>query len=222
MYATMEEAMSQPNSGISPEEALQLLKEGNGRFSAGVCFYPPIGADRRAEVVAHGQHPYATIIGCSDSRVPLEVLFNSGIGDIFVIRVAGNVCATDEIGSAEYGVDHLGTPLCVVLGHSHCGAVTAVMTGAAVHGSIPQLVAPIVPVAEQVKQDNPGVAPEQLVGLAVVANIWQGVANLLTQSAEIRHAVSSGRAQVIGAVYDLESGVVDWLGPHPEQARLLG
>jgi carbonic anhydrase len=213
--------MTDTGSGISPEDALQLLKAGNERFIAGVCFYPPIGADRRDEVVKHGQHPYATIISCSDSRVPLEVLFNAGIGDIFVIRVAGNVCATDEIGSAEYGVGHLGTPLCVVLGHSHCGAVTAVLTGAEVHGSIPQLVAPIVPVAEKVKQEHPGVAPEQLVGLAVTANVWQGVANLLTHSAEIRHVVSSGLAQVIGAVYDLETGCVEWLGPHPDQAQLI-
>jgi carbonic anhydrase len=213
--------MSQAGPTISPDEALQLLKAGNERFVAGVCFYPPIGADRRMEVVSHGQHPFATLIGCSDSRVPLEVLFNTGIGEIFVIRVAGNVCATDEIGSAEYGVGHLGTPLCIVLGHSHCGAVTAVLTGAEVHGSIPQLVAPIVPVAEQVRAANPGIAPEELVSIAVVANVWQGVANLLTQSAEIRNAVSSNKAQVIGAVYDLESGRVEWLGQHPEQAQLI-
>lgn len=214
--------MSHSSPGMSPAAALQLLKDGNERFIAGVCFYPPIGAERRAEVVSGGQHPYATIIGCSDSRVPLEVLFNSGIGDIFVIRVAGNVCATDEIGSAEYGVGHLGTPLCVVLGHSHCGAVTAVLTGAQVHGSIPQLVAPIVPVAELVLRENPGIAPEQLVGQTVVANVWQGVANLLTLSAEIRQAVISGAVQVIGAVYDLETGSVTWLGPHPMEAQLLG
>lgn len=213
--------MSQPGPGISPAEALQLLKAGNERFGAGVCFYPPIGAERRAEVVRHGQQPYATLISCSDSRVPLEVLFNVGIGDIFVIRVAGNVCSTDEIGSSEYGVGHLGTPLCVVLGHSHCGAITAVLTGAKLHGSISQLVAPIVPVAEQVLRDNPGVAPEQLVAQAVTANVWQSIEDLLVHSELIRNAVKAGKTQVIGAVYDLESGQVDWLGQHPEQERLL-
>jgi carbonic anhydrase len=208
-------------SGISAAEALARLMDGNTRFVSGVAFYPPIGGDRRAEVVAHGQQPYATIVGCSDSRVPLEVLFNQGIGDIFVVRVAGNVCATDETGSVEYGVDHLGTPLCVVLGHSHCGAVTAVLTGAEVHGSIPKLIEPIIPAVEQVKRENPGVPPGELVPQAVVANVWQAIADLLSRSEAVRRRIAAGRLQVLGAVYDLPSGQVEWLGEHPRQAELL-
>jgi carbonic anhydrase len=214
--------MSQPGAGISPEEALRLLIAGHERFISGVCFYPPIGADRRSEVVNNGQHPYATFISCSDSRVPLEILFNAGIGDLFVIRIGGNICTTNEIGTAEFSVRHIGTPLCVVLGHTHCKAVTVALTGMEMQGSIPLLLAPLLPVVEQVRSENPGVATEDLVCLAVVANVWRSVEQLLTHSAEISQAVTAGRVQVIGAVYDVISGGVEWLGPHPRQEQLLG
>ncbi|MCY3019290.1 MAG: carbonic anhydrase, partial [Planctomycetota bacterium] len=128
---------------ILPDEALARLKNGNARFADGQPRNPHRNAARRDETVRQGQRPMATVIACSDSRVPVEILLDQGIGDIFAVRVAGNVCNTDEIGSAEYGVDHLGTPLLVVMGHSLCGAVTAVATNAALHGHIAALVEPI-------------------------------------------------------------------------------
>ena len=213
--------MPDKKQDVSSQEALAILKKGNEHFVSGVVFYPPIGAERRSAVVTGGQHPCAVIVGCSDSRVPLEVLFNAGIGDIFVVRVAGNVCATDEIGSVEYAIGHLGVPLCVVLGHSHCLAVTNVLTGAEVGGSIPQLSTPIVPVVERVKAAYPGVPPVDLLSQAVEANVWQGLENLLRGSETVRRAVAAGSAEVIGAVYDLLSGKVEWLGAHPEQEALL-
>lgn len=136
---------SHSGPGISPEEAMKKLADGNSRYAAGACLHSDINQARRTETAQKGQHPIATILSCSDSRVPPEYIFDQGIGDLFVIRVAGNVADTDEIGSAEYGVDHLGTPVLMVLGHSKCGAVTAVATGTEVHGSIPALVENIKP-----------------------------------------------------------------------------
>ena len=144
----------------NPSEALDKLKSSNVRFSSGQSTHSNISAERRKQVTTGGQHPFATIIACSDSRVPVEILFDQGVGDIFVIKVAGNVCNTDEIGSIEYGVDHLSTPVMVVLGHTHCGACTAVATGADVHGCIPDLIAPIRPALEKVQAAHPHASSE--------------------------------------------------------------
>lgn len=124
-------------AGSATDDALKAMREGNARFVAGKPTHPHTGMDRVADTGANGQKPIVTILGCSDSRVALERIFDLGVGDAFVVRVAGNVSDTDEIGSAEYGAGHLNTPLMVVLGHTKCGAVTAVATGAQVHGSIP-------------------------------------------------------------------------------------
>jgi len=131
---------SSDGPGITPDAAIEQLKEGNQCYHTGEPNHPRADAQRMEETAEHGQNPFATVIACSDSRVPVERVFDQGIGDIFTIRVAGNVYDTDEIGSIEYGVDHLGTPVMVVLGHGGCGAVTAVVTGAELHGSIPPLV----------------------------------------------------------------------------------
>jgi carbonic anhydrase len=207
--------------GITADEALQQLGAGNQRYAAANSAHPRQGHDRRAEVVANGQKPIVTLVSCSDSRVPVELIFDAGIGDLFVIRVAGNVCANDEIGSAEYGIDHLGTPLCVVLGHSYCGAVTAVLTGAQLHGCIPALMAPIVPAVERAKREHPGMNADQLVKYAVQFNVWQSIEDLLSHSSSIRQRARDGALKIVGAVYDLDSGYVDWLGAHPEEALLL-
>ena len=108
--------------------ALQLLTEGNARFAAGRMIHPHTDADRRAEVAREGQHPFATVLTCADSRVPAEIVFDRGIGDIFVVCVAGNVVGPSELGSVEYAVDHLATPVVLVLGHSLCGAVQATLS----------------------------------------------------------------------------------------------
>jgi carbonic anhydrase len=207
---------------MSPAEALQQLKEGNARFVSGGAKHPHADQARVRDTAANGQHPFATIIGCSDSRVPAELLFDQGFGDLFIIRVAGNVCATDEIGSAEYGVDHLGTPLVVVLGHTKCGAVTAVTTGAQVHGSIPKLVAPIAPALASARAGHPGMGDAELVPYVIEANIWQAIEDLLRNSPDVAKHVQAGRAQIVGALYDIETGAVKFLGEHPRQAEILG
>lgn len=109
---------------VSPEESLSRLKDGNARYLAGRGEHPRTDAARRRETAQEGQHPFATVVSCSDSRAPVEILFDQGIGDLFVVRVPGNVCNADEIAGIEYGIEHFHTPLCVVLGHTRCGAVS--------------------------------------------------------------------------------------------------
>ncbi|TAL30176.1 MAG: carbonic anhydrase [Spirochaetes bacterium] len=206
---------------MTPDEALQRLKDGNARFQRDKRKNPVQGPARRVEVAQKGQHPFVTIIGCSDSRVPLEHIFDAGIGELFVVRVAGNVSDTDEIGSAEYGADHLGTPLLVVLGHSKCGAVTAVLKGEEVHGSIPQLVDNIVPAAIKAKARFGDTFSNELLSAGIEMNVWQSMHDLLARSHAVKERVKEGKLRVVGAIYDLESGTVSWLGNHPEQAALL-
>jgi methyl-accepting chemotaxis protein len=177
--------------------------------------------DRVADTGANGQKPIVTILGCSDSRVPLERIFDQGVGDVFAVRVAGNVSDTDEIGSAEYGTGHLNTPLMVVLGHTKCGAVTAVATGAQVHGSIPGLVDNIIPSVEAAKAKHPGVTGKDIVPFAIEENVWQSIGDVLSGSEEIRTLVKEGKLAVVGAVYDIDTGKVNWLGQHPEQTAFL-
>lgn len=209
------------NSGVTPDKALQLLTEGNERFIKNKLTAPNTGSDRRKTTSTEGQHPFASIIGCSDSRVPVEILFDRGIGDIFVIRVAGNVCDTDEIGSIEYGTEHLGTPLLVVLGHTGCGAVTAVVTGAELQGKIPPLVDNIRPAFEKVTKNNPGKKAEDLIPQTIEANVWQSIEDLLKGSPAVCELVSKGKLKIVGALYNISDGKVKWLGPHPEQATIL-
>jgi carbonic anhydrase len=140
--------------------------------------------------------------------VPVEILFDQGVGDLFVIKVAGNVADTDEIGSAEYGVDHLGTPVLMVLGHTYCGAVTAVTTGAEVHGSIPLLVDNIVPAVEKAKHEHPGAEKAELINAAIEANVWQAVDDIMTKSHAIAERAAAGKVLVVGAIYDILTGKV--------------
>jgi methyl-accepting chemotaxis protein len=207
------------SAGPAPtsSEALAQLQAGQTRFVAGSPTHPHQDSGRRSEI-AGTQAPFATVLTCSDSRVPPEILFDQGLGDLFVVRVAGNVADTDEIGSIEYGAGHLHTPLLVVLGHTGCGAVKAVLEHAQVHGSIPDLVDNIGPAVEKARGSAPGAA---LFAEAVKLNVWQSIDDLFQRSAEIRELVKNGQLKVVGAVYDLATGAVQWHGEHPEQARLL-
>jgi carbonic anhydrase len=205
---------------MTGEQVLETLKQGNERFVSGKRTYQHLDA-KRVKELAGGQNPTVTIISCSDSRVPPEHVFDAGLGDIFTIRVAGNVCDTDEIGSIEYGVHHLNTPLLVVLGHSGCGAVTAVATKADVGGSIPALVDNIIPAVEKTQTEHPDLHGKELVPAAVKENVRQGIADLIAHSADTRHLVESSKLLIVGAVYNLEDGKVEWLGKHPHEKELL-
>ncbi|GAB7081702.1 carbonic anhydrase [Megalodesulfovibrio paquesii] len=206
---------------VTAEQAMALLVDGNARFVRGAAIHPNQTTDRRKDTSLNGQHPVVTVLSCADSRVPPEILFDRGVGDVFSVRVAGNVAAVDEIGTIEYGVEHLGTPLLLVLGHTQCGAVTAVVKGEQVGGNIPQLVAPIAPVAERVKAQMAGKDINAVVAAAIEANVWQVIDDIFKGSPIVRHLVQEGKLSVQGGMYVLESGAVRFMGAHPEQDRLL-
>jgi carbonic anhydrase len=212
------------NTGYSQEsgkDVLDRLLEGNRRYVNGESTFPNVDKARRLDTANNGQHPKATVLACSDSRVPVEMIFDAGIGDFFVIRVAGNVCQTDEIGSIEYGLEHLETPLMIVLGHSHCGAVTVAVSGAEVHGSIPALVKNIEPVAEHINSTMKDNSLEEKVSAAVRENVFHQIEALILGSHGVAKRAREGKVLVIGAVYDIESGLVDVIGEHPDMKKLL-
>lgn len=220
LFLTLVLGAASISKGASIEEARQQLETGNARFVEGARIYPNQDAARRSEV-AVGQAPFATVITCSDSRVSPEMLFDQGLGDLFVIRVAGNVADVDEVGSIEYGVGHLKTPVLVVLGHSHCGAVTAVLKEQSVHGSIPALVDNIGPAVARARKSGDGLSEAALLARAVEENVFVTIEDLFARSAETRELVEAGSLSVVGAVYELDSGKVGWLGEHRNQAALL-
>jgi carbonic anhydrase len=207
---------------ISADEAVRILKAGNARYVEGKLQHPHQDRVRRALTAAQGQHPLAAVLTCSDSRAPAEIIFDQGIGDIYVIRVAGNVAATDEIGSVEYAVDHLAAPLVVVMGHSQCDVVNAVVDDTKLPPNLATLVAPIKPAVDKAREANPQAAKEALLQAAITYNVWQAIDDLLRQSPIIRDKVRNNQVQVAGALFDLDSGQVQWLGAHPDQAKLVG
>jgi len=194
-----------------PAASRQLLLDGHARYLQGVLSHPNLSQQRRVQTVKHGQHPYAVILSCADSRVPLELIFDAGIGDLFVARVAGNVASTDELGTIEYGVEHLHIPLVAVLGHSGCGAVTAVVDQAHVSDNIQKLVAPIGPAVEAARSQHPDLKGAPLIAAAVEQNVRQAMNDLLSRSKVVREAVASGRVQLVGGVYDIATGDIGWI-----------
>lgn len=211
-----------PSAAASPDAVLALLKASNDQYIEGKSLHPHASSARREETASKGQHPLVTFLSCSDSRVPVELLFDQGIGDVFVVRDAGNICGVTEIGSIEYGVEHLGTPLMVVMGHSKCGAVTAAVTRAEVGGSIPVIIEHILPAVAATRLAYPAIDINGLIPEAIKANVWQSVADLYQRSAIVRELVEQKKLKVVGAIYDIQTGRVQWLGPHPKEKELLG
>lgn len=185
----------------SAEEALKELEAGNKQFISGNT------AKLRADLQENGQTPYTVIITCSDSRVAPEVLFNTTMGELFTIRTAGNVVGQFEIGSVEYGAEHLGAPLIVVMGHSNCGAVSAAISGEA-DGSIQNIIDEIMPSVEDAKKTE---TDENTVStLAEDLNIQHTIQKLRT-STILSHLESEGKIKIIGAKYDIKDGTVEFL-----------
>jgi carbonic anhydrase len=206
---------------ITADRVIAQLSEGNERFIAGKSQHPHATPDRLVRTAQEGQHPLATVLACSDSRVPVELLFDQGFGDVFVIRVAGNISGDDETDSIEYGVEHLETPLLVVMGHSQCGAVTAAVTDAKVHGHIHTLVEKIKPAVACAQKHKPQLHGKDLLPEAITCNVWLTIEDLLKNSSIIRDLAKEGKIKVVGALYDLPTGKVTWLGTHPDQDRIL-
>ncbi len=188
---------------IGPDEALRRLLEGNRRHVSGGNTMLQRLTERRRQV-ATAQSPFATILGCSDSRVPPEIVFDHTLGDLFVIRVAGNVVHGPGLGSMEYSALHFGTPLIMVLGHARCGAVTATIDGDAAPGHVRMLVDAIRPAVEEVKGQ-----PGNLVDNAVRAHVRRVVRELKSSPPILADLVGRGKLKVVGGYYDLDSGKVD-------------
>jgi carbonic anhydrase len=190
-----------------PDEVWMELMAGNRRFTAVKPMRPHQTSVRRAEL-AKGQHPPAIVLSCSDSRVPPEIVFDRGLGDLFVVRVAGNVVDDDVLGSIEYAVEHLGSSLIVVLGHQSCGAVKAVVDKAEAAGHIPPLVTHIVPVVDELRKHGDGcLDPKVLLDQSVSANVRQSV-KLLKDDETLSKFVAEHKIKVVGSRYQLDSGKV--------------
>lgn len=190
---------------IEADQALKKLTDGNKRYALLKQKHPNQGLKRRAEV-SKGQKPFAVIVGCSDSRIPPEILFDQGLGDIFVIRVAGNIVDDVALGSIEYAVDHLNAKLVVILGHSKCGAVTATVQGGEAHGHIGSIVKAIVPAVKKAKGKK-----GDLTDNAIRINTELVTKQVKTSAPIIAKLVRAGKIKVVGAYYDIDSGLVEIL-----------
>jgi carbonic anhydrase len=221
MPAAAKAPTKEVSAKVTADAAHALLKEGNLRWSSGRTTSPNVDAQRMATLADQGQTPFATVITCSDSRIPVERVFDRGVGDLFVIRVAGNRAGDSETGTVEYGVEHLKTPLLVVMGHSKCGAVAAAASKAQLHGKVAQLVAGIEPAVERARRLNPGADEKELASLAIRENVWQTIFDLYRTSSTVRAMVQKGDVKVVGAVYDIATGKVEFLGEHPWQQELI-
>ncbi|MEO8085038.1 MAG: carbonic anhydrase [Ardenticatenales bacterium] len=201
---------------LSAHEALSRLRDGNRRFASGDQ-QASLASDAQRRALATGQAPFAVILGCSDSRVPAEIVFGQGVGDLFVIRVAGNIVAPSLIGSVEFAAEQFGTRLVVVLGHTQCGAVLATLEQlrrpvADQSPNMHSIVHRIQPAVEALLDTDLRDRPDDLVRHAVRANIGASVNQLRHGSEILERLIERDGLVVVGAEYSLETGVVEFLG----------
>ena len=189
----------------SPDVAKQLLIEGNGRFTSGKPLSKDLSSTRRGDLMRNGQHPFAVIVSCSDSRVPPELLFDQALGDLFVVRVAGNVVTPVELGSIEYAVEHLKTPLVVVLSHKDCGAVTAAVQGGETHGSIGAIIEKIKPSVDRAKAM--GLTGKDLIEMSTDLNMQNALRDI-SKSPIIKEGVEVNQVKIIGIKYALDEDIL--------------
>ena len=198
------------------DQALERLREGNRRFVSDGARRGVRGTSARRRALENGQEPFAIILGCSDSRVPAELVFDQGLGDLFVIRVAGNIVAPSQIGSVEFAAERFGTRLVVVLGHSQCGAVLATLEElrrptTAQSRNLRSIVDRIRPAVESLVAGGSELPAEVLVPRAVRANILVSVGQLRRGSDVLEQLITHEGLRVVGAEYSLESGIVEFL-----------
>jgi len=189
--------------GVGADEALARLIAGNMRFIEMKLAHPDQDAGCRTNL-SKGQQPFAVILGCSDSRVPPEVIFDQGLGDLFVVRVSGNVADDIGIASIEYAVEHLGSRLIVVLGHERCGALTAAVIGGVLPGHLPVLMTALKPAVDKSKG-----AAGDVVDNAILANVELTTAQLRESKPLLAEMVEKGEIKILGARYDLDTGAVE-------------
>jgi len=202
---------------ISAQEAIDRLQDGNRRFVSGTHMDGHQPNHYRRALTSEKQEPIAIILGCSDSRVPAEIVFDQGLGDLFVIRVAGNIVAPSQIGSVEFAAARFGTPLVVVLGHSQCGAVLATLD--VLRQETPErqtfnkrsIVDRILPAVASLVYSDAGDDPDALFESAVRANVRASVEQLQTGSKVLEQLIDDQQLRIIGAEYSLVTGLVEFL-----------
>ncbi|MDV2859573.1 carbonic anhydrase [Psychrobacter sp. CAM01] len=206
---------TRPKTG---QEALELLKQGNARYVDSLT-NPDPAMQRRPELISD-QDPLAIILGCSDARVPVEIVFDQGLGDLFVIRVAGNVVAPSQIGSVEFAAEKFGTKLVVVLGHSHCGAVTACVEALInpeqnytpnLQSIVDRIRPSVYNLHELATANGQDVDADELLDRSISANVRMSVSQLKHGSRALEDLTTSGKLLIVGAEYDLETGKVRFL-----------
>ncbi|MEP6801222.1 MAG: carbonic anhydrase [Acidobacteriota bacterium] len=200
---------------ISAADALARLQDGNRRFASGAPTAADRGSQARRAELTESQAPFAIILGCSDSRVPAEIVFDQGLGDLFVIRVAGNIVAPSQVGSVEFAAERYGTRLVVVLGHSRCGAVMATLedlqgSGRAHSQNLRAIVDRVRPSVERVLNGSSRGDPDELLEQAVRANIRASANQLRHGSSSLEQLIEEDGLMVVGAEYALHSGVVEF------------
>lgn len=207
---------------ISATEALDRLRAGNKRFASDLATRELRTRSEHRNALIAGQEPFAIILGCSDSRVPAEIVFDQGLGDLFVIRVAGNIVAPSQIGSIEFAAEQFGAKLVVVLGHSNCGAVSATLEqlGRTVESRSPNLraiVDRVRPSIEELMSREPQLAGDDLARESVRANICASVERLQHGSQILEDLVADGDLLIVGAEYSLETGLVNFFDNMPKE-----
>ena len=200
---------------VTAADALERLREGNRRFVSGLVHANSRPAGFQAPESVDGQSPLAIVLGCSDSRVPAELVFDQGLGDLFVIRVAGNIVAPSQIGSVEFAASKFGTRLVVVLGHSHCGAVAATLDELRQPADIQSrdlrsIISRIQPAIEELMGASPNIDREMLIDSAIRSNVKQSVHQLRHGSSILENLIASQGLKIVGAEYSLYSGEVDF------------
>ncbi|MGB5717701.1 MAG: carbonic anhydrase [Gammaproteobacteria bacterium] len=201
---------------ITASDALERLKDGNQRFVSGVRSIDTIEKQSQSAKFVDGQEPFAIILGCSDSRVPAEIIFDQGLGDLFVIRVAGNIVAPSQVGSVEFAAERFGTPLVVVLGHSMCGAVMATIDelerpSDEKSSNVLSIVNRIRPTVEPLFETELRNDPDKLLESSIHANILAATNNLMHGSQMLEQLVQQGKLRIIGAEYSLKTGEVKFI-----------
>lgn len=205
-------AAAREASSIGPEAALLKLSEGNNQFVMGKSEHPNQKQDR-VKLLSAGQHPFAVIVCCSDSRIPPEIVFDQGLGDIFIVRTAGHVIDDVALGSIEYAAEHLGTGLVVVLGHGKCGAVDATIKGGKHSPHIEALAHAIKPAVEKAKENKKG----DLLDDSVRANIEMTVEKLKASRPVLSELHEKGKLKIVGAYYEINSGTVEFINEKKEK-----
>jgi carbonic anhydrase len=201
-------AAAAAESSLTADQALKILMDGNTRFVTGDAAHPNQSQERLAETVS-AQHPIAAIVSCSDSRVSPEIVFDQGVGDIFIVRTAGEVMDDAALGSLEYAVEHLGVPMVMVIGHDGCGAVNAAVKGGEAPGHISALVDALTPSVEKAKSNGEDV---DLLNRSIDINTQSIVSQLKSTEPILSEAVEEGKLKIAGARYHLDNGKVTLMG----------